>query len=350
MRILGALYVFLVFALFLNAWDPTVVGDPFRDGRLRILIMLLAPLFGWIFGKRVGFWLALLWVWSVELWAFWGMDDYGWQAIMFPPLFVFGAKLLVELSEGAAWGAMRISFLAQAALGCAQALKLAPDLFTSHWRPDGAIGTVGQETLLGSFLAPLTVVAFFRWSVPEAVLGLTCCFLCNSSMTLGALGGAAVVALWKRVSLRSALALSALGSSLVALWWAIGPADGSFFNPGARTLVWAHALPFARQHPLGWGPGSWQGLYPFFDLPVAWGTWLQLHNEPLQIFFELGWPGLLIAAIWVFGAIFHTRNSDKATLIAGLALNSAGNFTLHAPMTGLLLAFAISLPEKEPLP
>lgn len=342
-------YAALVSLLVLNCWDDSIMGDPFRDGRVRIFIWAVAPFLAWVMRPQVGWLLASLWLWAVAVWAYWGMDGYGWQWITYPPLFVLGTRAMVRHGEDMMWKALRVSYWIQACLGVLQWAKIWGDFWPgTHWRPDGALGTIGQETLLGSFLAPLVAVAFFRWSPEEALLGALVCVLCDSSMTMGALGVAAVVALWKRIGIRAAAGLSGVGISCLGLYWALWRVDNSFFNTSGRTPVWETALNFFPEHAwIGWGPGAWAGLYTHWDIPKVLGEWLQLHCEPLDIVFATGWPGLAMAVTWTALTLLKTRNADKAALIAGLVANSLGNATFHYPVTGFLMAFAIALPEPH---
>lgn len=339
--------VFLVLLGVLNLWhEGTPSGDPFREGRTRILVMIMAGPLGMMLAHRVGI-LGLVWGWAVFVWAYWGMDSYGWWTLAAPPFFLLVGRDLVRRSQVGVWSALRWSFGIQAVLGILQAWHLIPDLFHDHWRPDGALGTIGQETLLGAFLAPLVPVAFFRWSALEAFTGLLCCFLCSSSMTLAALGGASVVALWKRFGTRPALGLIFVGISCLGLAWMGHRPDSELFSASGRIPVWQAAWIHIPVHPwIGWGPGSWYGLY------ATWGIedrtiWGYLHSEPLQLLLELGWPAFALACFAFLVEILDAE-ADAATIITGLLVNSLGNFPFRVPVTGLLLCLALAMPRRIP--
>lgn len=349
------LWVLVAVSVPIFIWGPP--GDPFRDGKVRWMVICLIPLVVVAASRKVEFFLCVWWGWMTFLWAWWGLDHYALLEILLPPLFVFGAKALVELSEGAVWMALRLSYLTQAALGVAQWAKVAPPIWSDYWRATGAIGTIGQETLLGAFLAPLVCVALWRWTKLEFLLGLVACAGCalpggvTSSMTVAALGGGMAMALWKRVSFRTGLSFCALGFSCLILAGLLHPHDNSFLNTSGRWPVWVIAWGRILENPIGWGPGSWSALYPHWNIPSALGTWKQIHSEGMFALFETGFPGLIFALVGISGILVFTRNPCKATIIGALAVNALGNSTLHYPVTAFLAALALALPEpptREP--
>lgn len=341
------LLVFLAVMVPVNVWDVTSLGDPFRDGRVRDLVFLAAPMIAFIWSHRLPAWICMFWCWSVWLWAYWGMDAYGWAPIALTPLFLFFARGLVRLEPRVVMLALRVSYSIQAAMAIPQFLGWNPSMWIEHTKKYGPIGTIGQETLLGSFLAPLVIVALWEWSVAEALLGLVVVALCNSTMSVVALISALVVMVWKRLGLRSAAALGALCVLLFPVGLILKPEDNSFYNTSGRAYVWEVAWEKFWAHPWGWGPGSWAGLYVSWEIPQDKGTWPQLHSEPLSALFETGWIGLGIVLLGVALTLWNTRNPVKATILGGLFMNSIGNSTFHYPVTAFLFALALSMPEPD---
>lgn len=347
MRWLVPLFVFLAVLIPVNVWDVTSLGDPFREGRVRDLVFLAAPLIAFIWSHRLPGWICLFWCWSVWLWAYWGMDAYGWAPIALTPLFVFFARALVRLEPRLVMLALRISFSLQAALAIPQFLGWNPTMWIEHGKKYGPIGTIGQETLLGSFLAPLVIVAIWEWTLWEAALGLVVCVICNSTMTVAALGAALVMAVWKRIGPRAAAGVALLGALLSPVGLILKPEDNSFYNTSGRSYVWGVALEKYWDHPMGWGPGSWEGLYVSWGIPQDKGTWPQLHSEPLTALFETGWLGLAIALLGISLTLRATRNPVKATILGGLFVNSWGNSAFHYPVTAFVFCLALMMPEPH---
>lgn len=341
------LFVFLAVMVPVNVWDVTSLGDPFREGRVRDLVFLAAPLIAFTWARRLPAWICMFWCWSVWLWAYWGMDAYGWGPIVLTPLFLFFARGLVRLEPRVVMLALRVSYSVQALLAIPQWFGWNPTMWIERGKEYGPIGTIGQETLLGSFLAPLVIVALWEWSVAEALLGLVVVAMCNSTMTVVALGSAFVMMIWKRLGLRSGAAAGVLFALLLPVGLVFKPEDNSFYNTSGRAYAWGVAWEHFWKHPWGWGPGAWSGLYVSWGIPQDKQRWPELHSEPGTALFETGWPGLLIALSGILLTLRATRNPVKATIIGGLFMNSWGHFTFHAPVTALMFCIALMLPEPD---
>lgn len=343
-----AIVSWLIVVTTIMAWDPWGLGDPFRDGRLRILIYIGAPLLAWICCTRISPVLCLLWTWWVCLWAFMGPDHYGWKEVALPPLFVFAARYVAVMSPGGTRSALRLCYLAQVAIALVQVLGYAPPLLTGSSPSTEPMGTLGHFTLLGAFVAALAPYAFMRWSVIEGILGIVAVICTGSAMAAAALGAAFVVVFWKIIGPRLALATGLLGLSGAGLLWAVLPPN-SFFNTSGRSYVWALAWDRIIERPLGWGPGAWEGLYPFWNVPSVTPhvEWTRLHSDWLQLVHEGGWPAGALAALFVAGFLFHSRSALRASVVAAIAVNALGNFPFHFAATAWLFCLAISLPEHH---
>lgn len=341
----------LIVVFTIVAWDPHLLcspgalGDPFRDGKLRIMVYLAAPVIAWAACFRLPPALCLLWIWWVWLWAYMGLDSYGWAEVALPVFFLFGARYVTRL--GSVLPAVRACYVLQVGLALLQILGWCPPIFDGHGTKE-LIGTMGQFTLLGAFLAPLVPYAFFRWSMVEAALGFIVVVASGSAMSIAALCAALVAMFWKEVSFRLALAATGLGGAITGLLY-LGLPDNSFFNTSGRIYVWRLAWERIKERPWGWGPGSWEGLYTFWNVPSAtpYVTWDRLHSDWLQLVFEGGWISAAIAAVYVAGFLFWTRSSFRAAVVAGLAVNALGNFPFHFVPTAFLFALAIAMPEPH---
>jgi hypothetical protein len=72
----------------------------------------------------------------------------------------------------------------------------------------------------------------------------------------------------------------------------------------SRLAIWRRCVALAWQHPLGVGMGEFAAALRHFGVPLpGWVHYPYLanhaHNELLQVWVELGLPGLLVATAWV---------------------------------------------------
>ena len=76
-----------------------------------------------------------------------------------------------------------------------------------------------------------------------------------------------------------------------------------------RSEVWSVALPEIMRWPvLGQGLGQWRQWAEDYNRELGkFFVTLQAHNEPLQLWFELGVIGLLIATLWVAQGVLAAR-------------------------------------------
>ncbi len=89
---------------------------------------------------------------------------------------------------------------------------------------------------------------------------------------------------------------------------------------------------------LGYGLGSW-----IFLFPKAGTSFHRAHNEPLQVFFELGFMGVL--AMLLYGRFLILRFLDYGRTgrglfatagMAAVVVSSLGNFPFHLAGTAIL--------------
>jgi hypothetical protein len=101
------------------------------------------------------------------------------------------------------------------------------------------------------------------------------------------------------------------------------------FQSSGRTVAWRAAMEWwwAQLHwPFGLGLGSYEGLAPF--LPMPYGDLLyQLHNDWLQITFELGFVGLGLALALFFHLLWRARHHPY--LFSGVVMMGIWMGTYH---------------------
>ena len=132
-----------------------------------------------------------------------------------------------------------------------------------------------------------------------------------------------------------------------------------------RWEVWQAILPEALRYPwIGQGLGSWRIWADHYNQKiqkVGWAT-LQAHNEPYQLWFELGAVGVLIAALWGAQALLAARRAWRlhpapsrpwwtpgcvplerawVAMLAVAAVNSLGSPVFHLPGQAALILLAL---------
>lgn len=150
---------------------------------------------------------------------------------------------------------------------------LAGALFAAH---------VGRHApLLAIIAAPPIAFAAYRWPrmLPRALGGITCALFASMPLLILAARGSG-----HYEQLRSALPES----------WS------------TRLLFWEHATDAIASHPLrGWGLGASRAIHP--------SVGLHPHNGALQIWLELGLPGVVVAAA-AWWLILSRRSRNTASV------------------------------------
>jgi hypothetical protein len=112
------------------------------------------------------------------------------------------------------------------------------------------------------------------------------------------------------------------------------------------------ALPEAG--PLGFGPGAFSVVFPYFDQVDEPGSWLFLHNDYLQTLMEWGWLGGLLWAGVFFGGMFVAGRSltnkrrsagwyPRQKLLLPVSLIALSGVALHAAVDFPLQIASIQL-------
>jgi hypothetical protein len=219
----------------------------------------------------------------------------------------------------------------QALFGLAQWWGWDPYGYVEPWFKNKPTGFMGQETLLGAFLAASLAPALFRARyLSSAVIGL-CIYATHSTMS--ALAGGAVIFLWLW-SIDFELAfLAAVGATLAGYLIYLDQPSSPFFSATGRLEFWKIGYAEHLLRPtFGWGPGSWQDKQI-----VHQGLWLNyLHNEYIEILVEYGriGAGLGLAALLQF--LWRFRLTWHHAMCAAILVNACGNFPLHLAATGTL--------------
>jgi len=234
---------------------------------------------------------------------------------------LFGAVLLIEAITGAA---------------IYQALRSA---IGDPIRPDLARKNVAQGSFVLALLWPVALAGGFRAGAP-AWLALPM-----------AAGTALLANRFLSDAPTLAVGLAILAGGLVLVWPKTAP---KAFCVGAALLIVAMPLLILALRLLGAGPqlpeswaqrvGYWTyALERIAEKPwVGWGLdasrafsphiQLHPHNGPLQLWLELGLPGVLAAAlVWVFA--FRRMARDSRSLVAAGAAGSAAVYVFFGAIS-----------------
>ncbi|MCB1749184.1 MAG: O-antigen ligase family protein [Gammaproteobacteria bacterium] len=123
-----------------------------------------------------------------------------------------------------------------------------------------------------------------------------------------------------------------------------------------RFLIWngvLRLLPHVPWH--GFGPGSFGRVFPRWSLPADRSDRLYAHSDLLQIYVELGWPGLgfvVLLGLAVCGARIglprhagaQRREGADAALwsVAAVAMHAVFDFDFYVPATLILVGFVLA--------
>lgn len=317
-------------------------GDIFRDGKIRYLFLLCAPLAFVYLRTHLTFAPAFFAALAIVSFT---LHDFLFHAAM-PLLMVLatmiGAVAVVKLgkeklAELLIWsGTLQASFaLAQYFFG-----------FHFFFRPVKLehvhipVGLYGHETILGPFLIACLPPALWgrRW-LPAGMIALAAA-LGMSSMTLAGLGAVLVVYVWHRWGVRAAGSLVGAGACLLGMLFIMAPKI-NLLNVNGRDVIWRYGWEAFLARPLfGSGIGAWAGewLQVFSDrYAVELRTMpRQMHSDPLDFLVEYG----MVAAVPLAaaGGLFlrHFRPSWTHAVVVGILVDCLANFPLCLPPIALI--------------
>jgi O-antigen ligase len=201
-------------------------------------------------------------------------------------------------------------------------------------------------------------------AIGVAVIALSLLFsLSRSGITFSVAGGALLFYLTRGKG--RALALAA-GLLALGLWIGIDPVASRFqlapdelLEDSGRTTVWRDSLGAVSDFWLtGSGSSSFQYIYPIYRSFGGRRFYSWAHNDYLQIWVELGLPGLLLTIALIVWAVRRARRVRRELLDAGssltglhagycaaafaVALHSFTDFGLHLPANAALFAVVLA--------
>lgn len=329
--------------LALNGFDYSAIGDPFRNGKIRYLLLLLVPAIFYFLKPRLTFGPAFFGALALFSWV---VNDYKYYGV-FPLAVILGTLacacvVRVYLSmEGVAW-ILVLSGLFQAVLGL---LQLCGVYF--FFEPLNAadrhvpVGLMGQHTVLGTFLAAALPAALWRGKWFSAFIMCVAILATSSSMAILTAGVVFLLYAWHRFSFRASAALVGLGSLAIgALYW-VKP-DHPFLSFTGRWFMWDIGWRAFLENPyFGAGIGGWVGEFlPRFKNEIidkfVNHVPQQLHSDYLDFLVEYGALPALVMLYPFYRFLRYFRPTWPHAVCVAILVNAVANFPLCLVPTALV--------------
>ena len=371
---LERLILLLLLTFWSLAWDYQHFGEFQRTGRTKILLAGAAALAAIRFARSWHWTVGLFYFYFVANWLHFGFQPWvlpisgkqflfetaGLEEVIGLTATLFLVPIIAErISRRLIENTILLASLVHCAIGALNLAGIYPFLATKV-SPEGnlPIGLLGQQTLLGPFLAfafVLSIIRMFEAVRGEgdpgayaalALLNFAIALLTKSSMTYGAMAAGLAALFVFGLGLLPAIMMAALSATalLVASWF-----DPNIAWHSGRMEPWKDAYSLHQLRPwFGFGVGGWEPISQMIKEVRGYQfPWTYLHCEPLQTLFELGRVGvgiLAAAGVALLGRLhflYLFRDRENLTWIVGLAVfgtNSLANFTLHLVPHGPLFA------------
>jgi tetratricopeptide (TPR) repeat protein len=150
--------------------------------------------------------------------------------------------------------------------------------------------------------------------------------------------------------------LYAASERLAAEWAGTGGVEGLRHS---KVALWPMMVDAARAFPVaGMGRGAFEVAFPRYQTVPASNTFTVPENGVLQLATELGVPGLLVLAAWLwgFGRLVRRERLEPAELgvlagVVGLGLHDLFDFSLELPacaVAALVALATVARPEGHP--
>lgn len=270
-------------------------------------------------------------------------------------------------AEMAAYGVLSgIAF--EAVLGTFNALSLYPWMgWIDPQHVGKPMGMLTHPNYWGSFMALGLPLVWAILGVPAAILLF---LLILRTVSPGPVISAAVgvlVMAWPLFGRRVRAAILVIGGSSAATVLTMHE-----WRLSGRREVWQVALPEIMRWPImGEGLGQWRQWADDYNRGIGkFFVTLQAHNEPLQLWFELGLIGVVLVGLWAFQAFLAAKTvwsaAPAATLpgpaylwgraplerawpavVAVAVVNSFGSPVFHLPAQAMVVLLALARMQAD---
>lgn len=344
--------------MLLNLMDYRKIVDPFRDGKVRHLALLLAPVSFFTFRRHLTW--APAYFGALAVFSF-TVNDYR-QYSCFPLLLILGTLVMscVLVKQGEDFFARSLVIMGafQAAIALLQTrgvhIFFTPVLEAEYYNP---VGLIGHATVLGPTLVAALCPALWRKQYWLSALIFAATLATKSSMTYGALAVVALIFTWHQKGFLWACVAGLLLATLMGAAYLLFP-DSSAWKLTGRAVLWEYGWLAFMENPLwGSGPGSWMGIFlPRYKgelLQIFETSWpKQLHSDYLEFLIDYGAISAMPLLVALGQFLRSFQPSWKHAICAGMLVNATANFPLCLPPTALILVvawahcFKIDCPKK----
>jgi hypothetical protein len=262
----------------------------------------------------------------------WQMAD----AVAFGALLYVWARRIPDRWAARTRAAFGASALLQTAIAGLQLAGFFPWMDGDFRQAKTMVGTLGNDTWLGAYLAICGAVAPW-WMLPGIGAGL---LLSGHRLGLAAFAVAlAVRAMQDRRLSWLSRAWIAGAVVVAALIVAVALIDKTTDSIAARLTVWGQGLGAWWQHGVifGRGSGMWAWDARQLEVPEYFG---QAHNDWLQLLYETGLVGLGLIVAWIVQHRHALLGNPAAWAVAILAV---GFFPFHVAQVAAPAIVAIAV-------
>lgn len=373
--------LFLLIVSWSFVWDYSRIGDFQRDGKLNLLLAAAVILAAVRIARTWHWSVALAYVYLAGSWLHFCFHDWimpmagkpfqfrpqGHEEMASVTALLFICPVLAKhLTRRTFENVTMFAAFIHSVIGVLNLCGIYPFLpITVKIYENLPIGLLGQQTILGPFLAYGYALALVRAAEGEwdeliqcntrwlygvlAAFLLAIALLTKSSMTYGALAAVTAAILFFYQGWKPCVGLSAGAILFLVLETRFGLHP---FHDSGRFEVWRDALSLWHQRPLcGFGIGSWEPIsYMIQQVRSYQFPWTYVHSDPLQALFELGAVGMgLVGLVLAFVAarivkIYRMGLWYDLAWVCALAVfgvDSCANFVLHLVPHGAIFALAV---------
>ena len=309
-EVAGPLWVsFLLLATLVIPWPYTGFGWPLLERAVPILWMVAAGVL--LLASRIAraSWpFALLLVWAGVRGMYHHFPLRTLQVLL---LFLMAGLLYAAARELPDKWARRVGVAIligvgfEFILGGLNAMRIYPWMaWISPEHVSKPMGMLTHPNYWGSFMALGLPLAWAYLGIPAAALIFILILKTVSGGPVICAAVGATVMAWPLFGRLAKFAVVAVGAGSIATVMTLHE-----WRLSGRSEVWSVALPEIMRWPiLGQGLGQWRQWAEDYNREAGkFFVTLQAHNEPLQLWFELGVIGLGIAALWVLQGVLAAR-------------------------------------------
>lgn len=194
-----------------------------------------------------------------------------------------------------------------------------------------AVATLGNQNFLGAFLAVAALACFRKKRGPFLVLILPALWVCHTSTAVAAFcfGLGFIAWRWKGA------VLSIIPGAVYFFF-----IDGHTFAEVERLAFWRNAWDYLS--------ASWWTVIFGFGPGIPWNPGNgMLHSEPVNLFWNLGAAGVVLAALYIWRATRAESDRCLTAMFLAVLVDGIGNHIFHTIPTAMLSIFVFALNDRQ---